>query len=519
MNFDDKQHSLVTFRVGSILCCAPCLYVKSIITPPAKFTKPPGTNKTSPGIFKHGAHIVKVIDLRQKFCVAEESEKGNLIIVIFNDESFAFWVDQIIDVFDFPSKGWSGLPAGIPKDAFIRTLVLNEKIHLYTEFEKLITIGELSYFKNHSQKKETTKEDPIIKQKVKKAINENPNKTTPSPSIEKKPVPTTNLAKAELKTNTVISNTKKTPHQEIKVTEKNTRQPNLLTKRKNNEEKINKVLINPTAPVKTTKEQQKTDDNKTLKPTIENITLTEEESSAHIFKIIFVLLIFLAAVALYFLYPSGSDLTITQKNKIVELEVIEDTAIDDETLENAIEITYPPMLPATTESKTEETVSNNIIPQVTETKKDTVEKINPHPEGIKKEIADKISPHLEEIKKETTEKMSPNPEEIKKEAVDKITPHSEEIKKETTEKMSPNPEEIKKEEKKVVIKVYTPQAVKKKIKPLIIHTVIKGDTLWAITKKYINNPFRYPELAALNKIKNPHRIYPGDQVQIRFIQK
>ena len=504
MNFDDKQHSLVTFRVGSILCCAPCLYVKSIIMPPAKFTKPPGTNKTSPGIFKHGAHIVKVIDLRQKFCVTEESEKGNLIIIIFNDESFAFWVDQIIDVFDFPSKGWSGLPAGIPKDAFIRTLVLNEKIHLYTEFEKLITIGELSYFKNYSQKKETAKEEPVIKQKVKKTINENHNKTTPSPSVEKKTVPTANLAKAELKTNTVISKTKKTPVQEIKTTEKNTRQPNLLTERKNNEEKINKVLIKPTTSIKTTKEQQKTDDNKTLRPTIEKITLTEEESSAHVFKIIFVLLIFLAAAALYFLYPSESDLTITQKNKIVELELIEDTTIDDETLDNAIEITPPPMLPATTERKTEETTSNKIIPQVTETKKETVDTFNPHPVEIKKETAEKISLH---------------PAEVKKETVEKISPHTEEIKKEAAEKMSPHYAEIKKEEKKVVIKVYTPQAVKKKIKPLIIHTVIKGDTLWAITKKYINNPFRYPELAALNKIKNPHRIYPGDQVQIRFIQK
>jgi len=489
MNFDDKQHSLVTFRVGSILCCAPCLYVKSIITPPAKFTQPPGSNKATPGIFKHGSHIVKVIDLRQKFCVTEKSEKGNLIIIIFNDESFAFWVDQIIDVFDFPSKGWSGLPAGIPKDAFIRTLVLNEKIHLYTEFEKLITTGELSYFKNYSQKKETAKKEPVIKQNVKKTINENHNKTAPSPSIEKKTVPTTNLTKAELKTNTVISNTKKIPHQKIKVTEENTRQTNLLTERKNNEEKINKVLIKPTASIKTTKEQQKTDDNKTLKPSIEKTTLTEEESPAHVFKIIFVLLIFLTAAALYFLYPPESDLTITQKNKIVELELIEDTAIDDETLDNAIEITPPPMLPATTEHKTEETTSNKIIPQVTETKK---------------EIVDKITPHPEEIKKETIEKISSHPEEIKKEAAEKMSPHY---------------AEIKKEEKKVVIKVYTPQAVKKKIKPLVIHTVIKGDTLWAITKKYINNPFRYPELAALNKIKNPHRIYPGDQVQIRFIQK
>lgn len=48
----------------------------------------------------------------------------------------------------------------------------------------------------------------------------------------------------------------------------------------------------------------------------------------------------------------------------------------------------------------------------------------------------------------------------------------------------------------------------------IIHIVKKGDTLWHIAKKYINNPWRYPELARLSKIKNPDLIYPGDRVRI-----
>jgi nucleoid-associated protein YgaU len=48
----------------------------------------------------------------------------------------------------------------------------------------------------------------------------------------------------------------------------------------------------------------------------------------------------------------------------------------------------------------------------------------------------------------------------------------------------------------------------------IIHIVVKGDTLWAIAKRYVNNPFRYPELARLSKIKNPDLIYPGNRVRI-----
>lgn len=48
----------------------------------------------------------------------------------------------------------------------------------------------------------------------------------------------------------------------------------------------------------------------------------------------------------------------------------------------------------------------------------------------------------------------------------------------------------------------------------IIHIVVKGDTLWDIAKFYVDNPYRYPELARLSDIKNPDLIYPGNRVHI-----
>lgn len=47
-----------------------------------------------------------------------------------------------------------------------------------------------------------------------------------------------------------------------------------------------------------------------------------------------------------------------------------------------------------------------------------------------------------------------------------------------------------------------------------IHTVVKGDTLWAIARHYLNDPWRYSELARLSHIKDPDLIYPGDRVRI-----
>lgn len=535
------NNSLLLYRIGPVLCCAPSIQVQTIILPPS-LTRPPGTSAAKPGIFKHAGHIVSTFDLRYKFGVEQSDwvQPGRLILTELAKGRVGFWVDEIMAVMEMPKEGWGSLPAGIPRGIFSRTLLFNDKIYLYADFEKLFTIRDHGYLKLYIQQlveHHQTKQEIVAKIDTQANLspasgNETPEK--PKPTIADADAAEKNLSPQ--KSDPVAQRPVATSKKPVPTASRTDEKPApIATKKPVIERAVVKKPVLQTethASVNSVSEQNKavkastkesshqtsaSQDNPIIdedRTSVNSVsTHKNKENSRGAFMFLSFVIILLGGTGFtlwYVLSPAKSILSYSKPADTIPAQAAYRTRDKDEPEDSQTD--------DATAGARQQTIEENQSPGL---KRDQ-QKLQPD---------QKPSPKLAIATRDAAGSSSPDyrasivPDEqgvtiildVPALEVANSDPAFKLNEQENTQQMA---EEVvtqtdagmnKQDQKKTPVSLPAKRASQK---VEIIHIVVKGDTLWHIAKKYVNNPYRYPELARLSKIKNPDLIYPGNRVRI-----
>ena len=568
-----QNQSLLLFRVGPVLCCAPSLPVDAIIQPP-KLTQPPGSHQGEPGIFRHNQYIVKCIDLRVRFGapVPATSLLSRFVVTRLGEDWFAFIVDQIIDVIQSPESGWGELPAQLPRGVFTRTFIYKEKIYLYADFARLKTIQGQGYLKAYIQNLQAAEVSPAKERQPVSAPSRpaasgadariptqaQASSTSTQTRISPSPPPANPASSvpltSEKKTACVpASHTRPiTPPGTSPATTKHSTRPTMTAGLSRPEPArpaarptmVSKPLpsqtvrpgtatpVQPVAPVPSrppithgthveTRPVSPVNPDTTSpqhSPQVHSDLYIQGEETGFPWLLLIVLLLLMAGgggALWWILFPVESSTPV-----MIHLPSPEQEAAPVQHVSPTLPTVVKPSLSTDTAVLSESTVENNAMPMAPVEKPVSTDNSSTRYQASIEENAQGLTLVLREEVIQDSYPSEPAPDEIAEKAY--LSPGKET----DTDPVTRDAEQVIEPAEENVVEAVVPspvapaQAAKEKVRVTreIIHVVVKGDTLWHIARRYVQDPFRYPELAHLSKIKNPHRIYPGNRIRIRFEQ-
>jgi len=567
--------ALLLYRVGPVFCAAPCQPITAIIEPPA-LTRTPGSDGAQPGIFKYANAIVRGLDLRYKFGVepAQWTQPGRTVITQLAQHHMGFYVDEILDVISMPTTGWGGLPALLPRGVFTRTLTLRDRIFLYADFKDLQRIPDSGYLRQYiqqlmqaSQAEQHPAETPRRTTKPALASGSNSraattakaaatesgkverpltpgslsDKPTPVHTQQKKPTQTVRTKPAG--TTTTVTADAFHPHASKQTVSRSSSSP--LAASSNSKQDLHtepgpalkRATQAPQAqqqpatglPASTVATRQ-SPQNKTNRPAAlfpstsgpsESVTRatnqTEHNHTGRLIAGMLLVFILMAGGIWYFFRDETTTIAMQSDSPAAINDSIDaPIAMHDEQLATITDTATTPVTPpaSTSPQKSAPTDVQQEMKPTAQTPPATVKQAaSAKPPDDTNAAETKYHASIEKDAQGLTITLDvPEDDPSFTQDATENTTSENEVK---SEQANDEQADVTSTEQTENIASHPTSTTPAKVQTMeIIHVVVKGDTLWAIAKRYVKNPFRYPELARLSKIKNPDLIYPGDRVRI-----
>lgn len=534
--------TLLIFRIDRIPCAVPATSVQSIVMPPERLTHPPGSDQARPGIFRHAEHVYAVVDLHQRFGIdTPRSGAGRFLLHGNETQHHALWVDEVVGLVRSEEGTWAALPGYLPRSLFQRGFLYQQEIVLCTHVDALLAMHDAEPIRRHLESLQRQAESesapsevstPTVERDIDIEATEAPpstphraptqtitprekNASTPpstnETSVARRPPPSGSTRQQRQKAAPQIKPQVATPKTEKK-----------LIKPPTSISKVTPAVTTASHPSQTGQASIKTSvSDKTSPPSSRPIDDAPRRWS--LWLLLITLLGTAVATGLYLLMDKeekGSD-PYTRSHLDKMRSDYQPSRSD--TAPATPSPTLPPVETATpTTSVTSPTVPLPLqekpvaslkitLPPLETTTPDSVE-----PEPVTSALA-KDLPAIQITRDEEgvisliieRDKLPPLPVPTSSEAHTEATPDESPV---TDSKQAAGGSEHSEPPLQPDADWPIPSRL---IEPCdCIHTVVRGDTLWAIAKRYTRNAFNYPALARQSGIRNPHRIYPGNQVRI-----
>lgn len=548
MSINTQSHALLLFRVGPVLCCAPSMPIEAMIEP-RPMTRTPGSSDAQPGMFRHAGHIVSAVDLRIRFGVehAAQTQPGRVIITRLGADHIGFHVDEIIEVIEMPAGGWGALPALLPRGVFTRTLLWRDQIWLYAEFDKLQTITGNAYLRQYLQQLQQASPARTVPTDTADSIANSTTRTTSStatPTVtQATPAASTTPGRPDMtRSDPVVQARQALPREQrnspVATPIQSPRQAPALARarqavRDKPQQGSGPASVAVTPPQTSRPAARQIPPNKKPRKPAPRATAWHATATpparltphtpapatdttthtAGAFGVLLLFVLLLAGIGLgtwYLVSPTHTKpdsqpaAPITFAPELREFTVSTGTSGE------------PP--PATVEdiaSPPPAQHMNEVPPVATVAADATIEGENSHGElqaSIERD-AEGITITVEVPEDDPIFQPDAMP------ATGSIN-ESVSITSDTgTNEQPGNTGDVQQTTGVAAgtppASSTTPPASTANIDSVeIMHIVVRGDTLWHIAKRYVDNPYRYPELARLSNIRNPDLIYPGDRVRI-----